>query len=215
MRPVLVILAGFAVIALLLGWTRWLSDRRWAAAGNLVLGLGAAGLAAWLWQLALHLETYEAHRPGRPIAELLVEQTASSRFRVSLTRFPSGRMQVFELAGEQWRVEARTLAWVGRAATLGIEPSHRLERLASRVSGVADGQDVIDSTFDLAGDRGTDLWACARAGSIWDRVLRADLAVSPWRPMVNGARFELRLGTGGLEVGPLNPAAAASLAAAH
>ena len=215
MRPVLVILAGFALITLLLGWTRWLSGRRWAAAGNLALGLGAAGLTAWLWPLGLHLETYVPHRPGQPIAELFLEQTGSNRFRLSLTRFPSGRMQVFELAGTQWRIEARTLDWIGRAAELGIAPSHRLERLSSRAAGAAEGVDLAESTFSLAEDRGGDLWARAQRGPAWDRALAAGLAASPWQPMANGARFELRIGPAGLEASPLNAAASESLGTAR
>lgn len=215
MRPVLVVLAGFALVALLLGWTRWLSDRRWAAAGNLAVGLGAAGLTAWLWPLGLHLETYEPHRPGQSIADLFLEQTGSNQFRASLTRFPSGRMQVFELVGTQWRIEARTLAWIGRAAGAGIAPSHRLERLSSRAGGAPEGADLAQTTYSLAEDRGTDLWARAQQGPVWDRALEAGLAASPWRPLANGARFEIRLGPVGLEANPLNGAASASLAATH
>jgi|APFre7841882724_1041349.scaffolds.fasta_scaffold14316_2 hypothetical protein len=216
MRPVLVILAGFALIALLLGWTRWLSDRRWAAAGHLALGLGATALTAWLWPLGLHLETYEPHRPGQPVAELFLEQTASSRFRASLTRLPSGRMQVFELAGEQWQIEARTMTWTGRAAELGIGPSHRLERLSSRSASAAVGVDVIQSAFALAArDRGADLWSRAQGGPVWDRVLEAGFAASPWQPMANGARFELRIGPTGMQANPLNGAALASLGTAR
>jgi hypothetical protein len=215
MRPVLVILAGFALVTLLLGWTRWLADRRWAAAGNMALGLGAAGLTAWLWPAGLHLETYQPHRPGQAIADLFLEQTGSYRFRASLTRFPSGRMQVFELAGTQWRIEARTLVWIGRAVELGISPSHRLERLSSRADGAAEGIDLIQSAYALAEDRGADLWTQAQRGPIWNRALEAGLAASAWQPMANGARFELRIGPGGLEANPLNAAASASLAAAR
>jgi len=215
MRPVLVILVGFALVTLLLGWTRWLSDRRWAAAGNLALGLGAAGLTAWLWPLGLHLETYQPHLTGQAIADLFLEQTGSNQFRATLTRFPSGRMQVFELAGTQWRIEARTLAWIGRAAEFGIAPSHRLETLSSRVAGTAAGVDSIHSSFLLAEDRGADQWTQAQRGRIWDRALEAGLAASPWQPMANGARFELRISPAGLEANPLNAAAAASLAAAR
>jgi hypothetical protein len=215
MRPVLVILAGFALVTLLLGWTRWLSDRRWAAAGNLALGLGAAGLTAWLWPLGLHLETYEPHRAGQAIADLFLEQTGSNQFRASLTRFPSGRMQVFELEGTQWRIEARTLTWIGRAAELGIAPSHRLESLISRAAVATEGVDSIRSRFSLAEDRGADLWTHAQRGPIWDRALEAGLAATPWQPMANGARFELRIGPAGLEANPLNAAASASLATAR
>jgi hypothetical protein len=215
MRPVLVILAGFALVTLLLGWTRWLSNRRWAAAGNLALGVGAAGLAVWLWPLGLHLETYQPHRSGQAIADLFLEQTGSNQFRASLTRFPSGRMQVFELTGTQWRVEARTLVWIGRAVEFGIPPSHRLERLSSRADSIADGTDSIQTAYALAEDRGADFWTQAQRGPFWKRTLEAGLAASAWQPMANGARFELRIDPDGLQANPLNAAASASVGAAR
>jgi hypothetical protein len=124
-------------------------------------------------------------------------------------------MQVFELAGTQWRIEARTLAWIGRAAELGMAPSHRLERLSSRADGAAGGVDLIQSAYALAEDRGADLWTQVQQGPIWNRALEAVLAASPWQPMANGARFEVRIGPAGLEATPLNAAASASLAAAR
>lgn len=212
MRPVLVILAGFALVALLLAWTRWLAGRRWASAGNLALGLGAAGLTAWCWPLVAHLETYDIHRGGRPIAEIFLEQAGSSRFRATLTRLPAGRMQVFEVEGDQWRLAVRSLEWTGRVTVLGLSPSYRLERLESRATGPDAGASGDQTGFDLGEARGSDLWAKVQAGSLWSRILRAGRAEGAWQPMANGARFELTLDDAGLEAKPLNAAATASLA---
>ena len=38
----LLVLAGFSIVAALIAWSRWLSGRRWAAAGTLLLALVAA-----------------------------------------------------------------------------------------------------------------------------------------------------------------------------
>jgi len=37
MQAILAILATFALVTLLLGWSRWLAGRRWAAAGHWLL----------------------------------------------------------------------------------------------------------------------------------------------------------------------------------
>jgi hypothetical protein len=66
MRAPLLVLAGFAIAAALIAWSRWLSRRRWAAAGNLLLSVAAALVVAVAWPVARNLETYETvvHGPA-------------------------------------------------------------------------------------------------------------------------------------------------------
>jgi hypothetical protein len=213
MRPVLLVLLGFAIVALLLAWTRALAGRRWAAAGNLATGLVVAAVVALLWPVATHLATYERHRPGEVVAELFLEQTGPGRFRATLTRLPQGRMQVLELRGGAWQVEARTLRYVGRAAGLGLEPARRLERLSAGAGTRPDSAPTSTGTFALHASGGLDLWALARDDSRWARVVEARLPRSPWQPLAHGARFELRLGPDGLTARALNAPAETSLAA--
>ena len=188
----LLVIAGFAVVTALIAWSRWLAGRRWAAAGNLLLALLAAGLVAGSWPVLRHLSAYEPAVPGQAVAELFFERVGAGRFRATLTRLPAGRMQVFELGGSQWRLEARALGWSPRAAALGLRPRYRLERLDARPSGTAD-EPAEAIGFALEEPRGTDVWMLARSMSFWSRIARGTTLESPWQPMGNGARFEVRL----------------------
>lgn len=199
----LLVLAGFALVTALLAWSRWLDDRRWAAGGNLLLALAAISMVATLWPVAGDLATYQPMRSDQPVAEMFFEQAGARRFRATLTRLPSGRMQVFELEGDEWRLGARGLDWTPRAAALGLEPVYQLEALEARSTAAADGPAVESTRFTLREARASDLWARLDAGSRWSAAARALRIEGPWQPMAHRQRFNVRLdGTTALAVGP-------------
>jgi hypothetical protein len=210
MRSVAVVLAAFALVALLLAWSRWLARRRPAAIGHLAMGLLAGWSALMAWSVASSLDSYERVVPGQPIAELYVEQTGSQRFRGTLTRLPAGRVQVFELQGDEWRLEARTLEWRGWAAELGIGSRYRLERFLTRArpSVAVDAGASVPGTsrFQLATDAGDDLWAKARTRPAWARHVEGGHADGPWQPIEDEALYTIWLSGTTLRVEPTRPA---------
>lgn len=212
MRGVVVVLSGFALIAVLLAWSRWLAGRRFASAGHGVLAIATGWVALVLWTVAGSLESYQPAVRGQPVAELFLEQTGSRSYRGTLTRLPVGRVQVFELEGDQWRLEARTLDWRGWAAGIGLAPMYRLELLGTRVvrsSGEGTPAPLGSvSRFALAEDTGDDLWAKARTQPRWMRHLEGGHADGPWRPLADEARYTVWLVDGTLRVEAANEAAA-------
>lgn len=207
MSGVAVVLAGFSLITALLAWSRWLARRRLAALGHVVMAIVAGWGALLAWQTVSSLGAYEPVVRGHPIAEIFFEQTGSRSYRAMLTRLPSGRVQVFEMTGDQWRLEARTLDWHGWAAGVGMRPVYRLEHLSARhVRPLAAG-DPAASRYALDTDTGDDVWAKARTNPAWRRFASARLADGPWQPMLNGARYVVRLQDAALKVEPGNDVA--------
>lgn len=199
----LLVLAGFALVTALLAWSRWLDGRRWAAGGNLLLALVAISLVATLWPVAGDLATYQPLRPDQPVAEMFFEQAGARRFRATLTRLPSGRMQVFELEGDEWRLGARGLDWTPRAAALGLEPVYQLDMLEARPAPAEAVTAAAPTRFTLHEARGSDLWARLDAGSRWSAAAQALTIEGPWQPMAHRQRFNVRLdGTTALAVVP-------------
>ncbi len=216
MSAPLLVLAGFVLVAALLAWSRWLAGRRWAAAGNLLLALVAISIVVTVWPVAGDLATYQPMRPNQPVAELFFEQAGARRYRATLTRLPSGRMQVFELEGDEWRLDARGLDWTPRAAALGLRPLYQLGILEARSASTeveaADGP----TRFTLHEARGSDLWARLEAGSRWSAAAKALKIEGPWQPMAHGQRFNIRLdGTTALAVVPGRPSLAGSGTPTH
>jgi len=196
----IVVLVVFALVALLLGLSRWLARRHWAAAGNVAIALLLLFIAHRYWPAAMHLRTYEPLPSNAMIAQVYCERTGPRAYRVTLTRLPDGRMQVYEMAGDEWRVDARTLVWRGRAAQLGLQPGFRLDRLSARYlsSGPGDGADPAvpvppPAGYDLsdADEPGEDVWAQARTATRWEHALDADHAYGQWRRLADGARYDV------------------------
>jgi hypothetical protein len=118
---------------------------------------------------------------------------------------------VFELTGDQWRLEARTLNWQGPAAQIGLDRMYRLERLSTRATRPLSGTQAAGSSFSLGTDAPNDLWARGRTSPGWMRYVRGDHADGPWRPLANGALFTIWLDGQALRVDSANEAAVAAM----
>jgi hypothetical protein len=219
MLGVIALCVAFGLLALLVSLSRWLAHRPWAAAGNLAVGIGLLALAQWLWPPVLHLQTYE-RMPARSalvIAQVHCESTGPGAYRVTLTRLPAGRMQVLEMAGDEWRLDARTLVWTGRAAALGLPDSYRLDRLGARFLQAESAATPASYALTDEDEPGEDIWAQARTESAWAGRIDARHAYSPWRALADGARYDIALvrpAAGAeptLEARPANEAAAKAM----
>ncbi len=218
MLGVIALCVAFGLLALLVSLSRWLAHRPWAAAGNLAVAILLLFVAQWLWPPVLHLRTYEALRPKSIVAQVHCERTGPSAYRVTLTRLPAGHMQVFEMSGDEWRLGVRTLIWTGRAAKLGLPDSFRLDRLSGRYLHTELASDVTPTSTPAAksaarstdgtepaatllvpasyalsdqDEAGEDIWAQARTDSGWKDHVDARHAYGPWRPLADGARYDV------------------------
>lgn len=214
LRAVLIVVAGFAVVTALLAWSRWLAGRRRAALGHLALSAVAAVVVAAAWPLTTRLADYLPRLGNQPVAEVFFQRTGVNRYRATVTRLPTGQMQVVELVGDQWQLGVEALEWSETAGRLGARPRFRVERLASRLATADPGDQPAQSEHDLGGATGPLPWL-ARFGSWRDApLLTARSLQSPWRPLADGARFDVVLPSrDALAVEPVNAAASESLAA--
>lgn len=200
MRGIAVTLACFALVAALLAWSRWIARRRLASLGHVALTGACAVVATGLWMLADGLAGFEPLRPGLAVAQVRFDEVAPGRYRATLVRLPWGRVQLFELAGDSWRMDARVLRWRGLAAELGLKPAYRLDRLESgRPDAGADA--AAGSSYALASDAGIDVWSRARDPG-WSRHAEAAVAGIPWMRMEDGAELMIVVTAEGLAARP-------------
>ena len=166
------------------------------------MAIAAALIVAAGWSVRRDLANLRPLRPNQAVAELFFERVGAQRFRATLTRLPSGRMQVFELEGDEWRLTARGLDWTPRVAEFGLGPLYQLERLEARLA--VDGDEpAVPTRFILYPADDTDLWSRLAAGSRWSAAARPLTLDGPWQPMAHRQRFVVRLdGHDSLSVAP-------------
>ena len=202
MRGVAVTLAGFAFIALLLAWSRWLTRHRVAAVAHLALATITGIVAATSWSIATGLGDYEPLRAEAVVAEVRFDVAREDRYRATFIHLPEGRVQVFEMPGNRWRLAARTLQWHGFAADAGLKPMFRFESLEAGTA-TSDGEGVrVLRTYQLAEPDSLDVWAWVRASRAWSRYAVAGLADVAWVPMSRGEHFVVRIADGDLRIEP-------------
>jgi hypothetical protein len=127
---------------------------------------------------------------------------------VTLTRLPYGRMQVFEVDGDEWRLDARRLDWSDRALALGLAPRAGLEELQSRRA-TTDG---AGSSFPLGNPPGIASGTPPAGWPLWGRAAVVAQSATDWQPMSDGARYLVRLYGTELRVEAANDAAIETLA---
>jgi hypothetical protein len=205
---VVAIVAAFGLVALLVGWSRWLAERRWAAAGNVTLGLVLLAASAWAIPVVGALGRYAPLPPAGAVADVYVERVGAGRYRMTLTRLPYGRMQVFEVDGDEWRLGARRLDWSDAALGLGLAPRLALDELHSR----RETSDAAGSRFALGTPAGRAPGAPPEGWPLWNEAVIASQPATDWIPMSDGTRYSVRLDGSALRVEPANDAAVEALA---
>jgi hypothetical protein len=201
------VLGLFGLLALLLAASRLVAARRLAALGYALQAAVLLAAAAVAWMIAADLGSYEHRRDDRPVADLYFEQVGERHYRATLTRLPGGRMQVFELEGDAWRLDVRLLDFAGWARAIGLPASYRLDRLVAIERGDADSGGAETTGFALGGHDGLDLWEQSRQTDRWRKLIEAGYAQSSVLPMTSKARFELLIAEGRIDAHAANFAA--------
>ncbi|HEU4602840.1 MAG TPA: hypothetical protein VFS24_12755, partial [Steroidobacteraceae bacterium] len=110
-NAVVIVIAIFGLLLLALATQRLVRARFLAAGGSALAGLGLLGAAAVAFLITTNLHTYARLTHEEPVAEIVFEARGPQRFAATLTQVPSGEMQTFVLAGDEWQLDARVLKW--------------------------------------------------------------------------------------------------------
>jgi hypothetical protein len=172
-------------------------------------GASLVGLLA-LGAVGINLRSYARLTHEEPVAELSFEARGPQRYLATLTTLPERRVRRFELAGDEWQLDARVLKWRGWANLLGLDARYRLERVSGRYRDVAQERSAPRSVYALGEDPALDLWSLARDYPAWLPFVDAVYGSATYLPMAAGARYEVSLTQSGLIARPQSTAARAS-----
>lgn len=206
---VALVIAVFGILLLALSCQRLFRARFLAAGGSALTGLVLLAIAALTFIVSLNLHTYARLTHEAPVAEIVFEARAPQHYRATLTGVPSGDMQIFMLAGDEWQLDARVLKWKGWANLLGLDAQYRLERVSGRYRDIEQERNDERTVYSLSENPGVDLWQLSTQYPRWLPFVDAVYGSATYLPMADGARYRISITQSGLIARPLNAAAEA------
>jgi len=210
---IVVVLAIFGVLLLALACQRLFRARFIAAGTSALTGITLLAVAAVAFIISLNLHTYARLTHEEPVAEIVFESRGPQHYRATLTQVPSGQMQMFVLAGDEWQLDARVLKWKGWANLLGLDAQYRLERVAGRYRDLQQERRKERTVYPLSENPGVDLWELSTDYPQWLPFVDAVYGSATYLPMADGARYEVRITQSGLVARPLNGSAETAVGA--
>jgi hypothetical protein len=206
-NAIIVLIALFGLLLLILACQRLFRARFLAAGGSGLMGLLLLAVAGFLFVISLNLHTYARLTHEEPVAEIVFEARGPQQYRATLAEVPSGEMQLFMLAGDEWQLDARVLKWKGWANLLGFDAQYRLERIGGRYRDIEQERNGQRTVYPLSENPGLDLWMLSTRYPQWLPFVDAVYGSATYMPMADGARYEISITQSGLIARPKNPAA--------
>jgi hypothetical protein len=207
---IVLLIAIFGLLLLALACQRLFRARFIAATGSGLMGVVLLAVAGLLFVVSLNLHTYNRLTHEQPVAEIVFEARGPQRYRATLAQVPSGEMQMFMLAGDEWQLDARVLKWKGWANLLGLDAQYRLERVSGRYRAIEQERNDERTVYALSENPGVDLWTLSVDNPRWLPFVDAVYGSATYLPMADGARYEVAITQSGLIARPMNETAKAA-----
>ena len=161
-------------------------------AGLLLLALGAVAGTISVGMLGYRALTREA-----VAARIAVKPTGPQRFQATF-RFPDGREETYDLAGDEIYVDAHILKWHSDANMIGLHTAYEIDRVAGRYHKIKDEREAMRTVHALGRDRAIDLYDLRRRYSFLSPLFDAEYGSATFVPVARPAELELRVSTTGL-----------------
>ncbi|MBS0386549.1 MAG: hypothetical protein JSS00_14500 [Proteobacteria bacterium] len=220
--PGLVAVVGLAIA---LSGVGWMFRGRPFKGGRGVFGGGLfLAVAALVSLLGLNIQTYSRLNAERQVATVDLRKLGPEHFQATVTEaanadHPQPIVHIFDVQGDEWRLEARVLKWKPWANVLGLDAQYRLDRFSGRYTETADEQTRPRSVYSLLPERRTGLDFLPVARSVTQYLPLVDIpqyGQGVYMPMADGAQYQVTiLSSGALLPRPSNEAAAEAVAGWH
>jgi hypothetical protein len=178
--------------------------RRRIVAGSLegLLGLLFFAITALIVVLSTNLYTYDRLTHESKAAEISFREIGPQHFGSTL-KFKN-KIQILDLRGDDWQIDARVLKWRGMATLLGFDTLYRLDRLSGRYRDVEQEKTAPRTVYSLSEEKGLDLWLMVKKFKRWIPWVDALYGSGTYMPMVDGASYTVFVSFTGLLARPSN-----------
>lgn len=203
MRPetllgALALFSGFSSVVLLVVFLHSVRRRRSLSALVAILMAIVAGLVSGLAVTVLvGMRGYSALTREETAAWIRTVSAGEKEF-VAHFRLPDGRVEVFEIAGDELYVDAHILKWKSVANLFGLHTAYELDRVAGRYSELDDERNAERTVYSLAPTRSLDLFYLRRASELLAPLVDAEYGSASFVAARDTALWELRVSTSGL-----------------
>lgn len=175
---------------------RWRGRRRFAAGHRLLWALVFFLVALLAALAATALLGYRRLTAETPVARLDAVRLAPQRWSLAVET-PDGERRTFEIAGDQWQLDARVIKWKPGAVLAGAPVLYQLDRLGGRYADLAQEREGARSVYALSAPQPFDLWHLKRRFPGWLPWIDADFGSSAYLPLVEGGHYEVTLAAAG------------------
>lgn len=168
------------------------------------LGVFSAVLAAMLISFAIDLSGYEEWQESEVVAEISFVEFGPGIYIGRLSR--EGRKdRSFELHGDQWLLDARSIGWQGLIDKIGLSTIHRFDRLSARHMRLSDDLGKDKYVYELGTSRfSIDTWKLLHKVQVVIPWMTPQYAPGITLPMAHNASYKISYQKNGLQVKPAN-----------
>jgi hypothetical protein len=194
---------GFlGIILFVMGLRRIWRHRIVAGSLEGLIGLLLFAIATLIVMLSTNLYTYDRLTHESKAAEISFQEIGPQHFGGTL-KF-GNKIQILDLRGDDWQIDARVLKWRGMAVLLGFDTLYRLDRLSGRYRDIDQEKTAPRTVYSLSEEKGLDLWLMVRKYNRWIPWVDALYGSATYMPMVDGASYTVFVSLGGLLARPNN-----------
>jgi len=195
--PFAVVFGVLGVILVLAAIVSFIQLRLPQSAYRMLAGLLLLALGALTGTISVGMMGYRALTREDVAAHIVVKPTGRQRF-IATFRFPDGREATYELAGDEFYVDAHILKWHPYANMFGLHTAYEIDRVAGRYRAIKDERDAMRTVHAIARDKPVDLYALGRRYTFLAPILDAEYGSATFVPVTRPAELELRVSTTGL-----------------
>lgn len=174
-------------------------------------GLCLVAIGLTLGMSAFDLFSYKQIVSEQSVATISFEELGTQRYNAIVVS-SNGDEKRFELAGDQWQMDARLIKWPNAMAAIGIKPGFRLDRISGRYYSLEKERNAERTVYALNESTfGLDIWAIFNNDGKGLGFIDAVYGTATFLPMADGALYEVLLSNTGLLARPLNDKAQAAV----
>lgn len=161
--------------------------------------------------IVINIVSYARLTHEQPVAELQFTQIEPQKYLASVTFIEEQRQQEFEIAGDEWQLDAKILKWHGYANLMGFNSHYKLYRLSGRFQALEQARSTPASAHNLNAEPGLDVWHFVKRYPQLLPLVDAYYGNAVFLPMHDQAQFKVFMTQSGLIARPVDTETAKQL----